>query len=295
MPTARTVTVDPAVCAPRGAAAEEAWRDVKFASPRDVRAGRAAKEAAPAPMRMGRARLASSNAACSTILLRLTGVEVVQRTEEALLVRVPPAVVRSLIALDKHALAAIGANAEAWFSPEFDPRFIEEYYRESTRQARDRVAVVPLARFALMPGAPVVDAHQGTVDMVLQLCGLTFQPRRTGLAWGLVEASVVPSASTRASSAFMDDDDERDDEVRIPDADLLHMEDDPDAWFDELGPGAEARAEMLEDLRSRLDAERTALERRLRDVDAVTAMADLLAPPYRDLSGVLRAAQDRSL
>lgn len=265
------------------------WQRISFGSPRDTRKPTATTVAVPDTnsVRLGRVRLSGGAVGTvSEVHLKLRAVHLSQSptSSRALLVRVPRAVIRSLIALDETALAAITANAERWFD-DFELDYLEQYYRESTKQSDAGGTVVPLARFALLPAekskkgagaAEKVPLPVGQcVDIVLQLCGLNFQRRQVALAWKVV--SVTAAVDVASKFAFVDDDSsatQDGDDVMIPEADAILQQDDPDAWYDDAGPGAEARDEMLADLRSRINAERDKLERRMRDIDDVTAMTD---------------------
>lgn len=260
------------------------WKRLTFGSPRDSRAPSSSTTASP--VRLGRARLETGvNGDTQVVHLRLSGVEIMTSSSssagnDSVLMRVPRAVVRSLIALDEQAIAAITANADRWFD-DFELDFLEQYYRESTKQSVAGGMVVPLARFAILAASPSAKVKcalvPGIADVVLSLSGLNFQRRQVSLAWKVVSVSAADVVSREVQNIFQTDGQSAglgsDDDVRIPEADLLRLEEDPDAWFDDAGPGSEARDEMLDELRRRLVDERRVVEKRLRDIDEISNLA----------------------
>jgi hypothetical protein len=195
-----------------------------------------------------------------------------RRNRPTLVLRVPKPTTRALIELDEHCVAVAQGNVEQWFGRDVDPGLVEEYFHASTVADRSRGL---LARFSVTgpPPAPLPPTPAGArtiIDVTLQLVGLNFLRQHFVAQWKVVDlrsaAPLRADGRGNTDDASTDDDDDDDEDGAFGRGDLT------------VGPTPDEYDEMVADLRTHLDAERQALELRLRDLDAATEALDRAAP-----------------
>ena len=166
-----------------------------------------------------------------------------------------------LLSLDSRVLEVAQSNTNAWFLHKMNADLVEEYYRGCS-SALPRAGIV--GRFVIdgtgeLPKAAAV-AKAAPVSLALQLVGLQFRPQYFTCIWRLLDASASASppapASAPSPASASAHEHEHAPAAHQHKKSFSFVEEDEEGFLsdddDNSGPSMELRAELRQDLMSRL-------------------------------------------